>query len=355
MKKTRLIDIAEKAGVSITTISRVVNGSPIPSPETKKRVLKSIQEMNYVPNLMASNLRKGLSLEEAKTKNIGFLVGGIPQSSFINDGFYSRIFLGIERVIEAKNHHLIFSSLELKPSEPVLPSVIRDMKVDGVLIEAAVTGELVKRISEYVPAVLLNYSLREVKASSVMPDNRQGIHQAVSYLYRLGHRKIAFFGLNPLGLQHGQRFEAYREVIREKELVEEEEYFRIPDVSSLQGDLESQVAEALERLSSLPRPPTAIVLPNDVYALAFLKEARKRGIRIPEDISLIGFDDVVSAGYSHPGLTSVRMPLEDMGRTAANLLFESMEDDSFVIKNTVLNVELIIRDSCGSPERSRFR
>ncbi len=355
MKKTRLIDIAEKTGVSITTISRVVNGSSIPSPETKKRVLETIEEMNYVPNLMASNLRKGLFREESKTKNIGFLIGGIPQSSFINDGFYSRIFFGIERVIEAKNHHLIFSSLELKPSEPVLPSVIRDMKIDGALIEAAVTGELVNRISEYVPAVLLNYYLGDVKASSVMPDNSQGIHQAVSYLYRLGHRKIAFFGLNPLGLQHGQRFEAYRKAIKGMELVEEEEYFRIPEVTSFQGKLESQVEEALERLSSLQRPPTAIIFPTDVYALAFLKEARKRGIGIPEDISLIGFDDVVSASYSHPGLTTVRIPLEDMGRTAVKLLFESIEDNTSVIKNTVLNVELIIRDSCSSPDRSRFR
>jgi DNA-binding LacI/PurR family transcriptional regulator len=306
---------------------------------------------------MASNLRKGLFREESKTKNIGFLAGGIPQSSFINDGFYSRIFGGIERVIEAKNYHLIFSSLELKPSEPVLPSVIRDMKVDGVLIESTdISRELVNRISECVPAVLLNYSLEDVQASSVMPDNSQGIHKAVSYLYRLGHRKIAFFAVEPfLNLHAGLRFKAYLRAIREMELVEKDDYIKTPEVNSLTGKLEYQVREALDQLLSLRKPPTAIIFAGDVYALAFLKEARKRGVGIPKDLSLIGFDDVVSAGYSHPALTTIRMPLEDMGRTAVNLLFERMEGSSFVIKNTVLNVELVIRDSCSSPDKSRFR
>jgi DNA-binding LacI/PurR family transcriptional regulator len=356
MKTSRLIDIAKRAKVSPTTVSRVINKSPIPRLETKEKVMEVIRQMNYVPNLMARNLARGRYKKRHKTDNIGFLVSGIPRSSFMmDDGFYSRIFFGIEKETEAEGHHVIFSVLDSEVSEFTLPSVVQDMKVDGVVVAGAVPQELIKRISEHIPVVLINYYRPDVHASSVMPDNNRGIHEMVSHLYRLGHRKIGFFGLKvpdlpSVWLHHRQRLEAYRRCIRALGLIEEEDYCRLPEVSALDEKeaLESLAEQTLKRLINLPRPPTAIICPSDFHALFLLKIIRKHGLRVPEDISISGFDDLPSAGHSQPGLTSIRMPMEDMGRTGVKLLFETMENPDYIVRSIVLNVQLIVRESTAS-------
>ncbi len=326
-----IVDVANEAGVSYATVSRVVNNKDHVSPEKRERVLRAMTQLGYVANVQARSLAGGSS------HVVGLLV------NYLSSGYAVEIIRGIDEALQANHYDLVLYSAHMnKVKESVYIAKLTRNLADGLLLilpqhSKAYLDALHQR---RFPHVLVDYLSDGAYAPSVATTNFQGAYDAVTYLAGLGHRRIGFItGTIDTGCAQ-QRLAGYRASLKDHGLPDD------PQLVYEGNFLQPQGYQGAQVLLDVPEPPSAIFASNDMMAFGVMEAARERGLRLPEDLSIIGFDDIPQALHVHPELTTVRQPLEAMGRRAAMLLLHYIAHPDAEIERVELSTELIVRQSC---------
>lgn len=321
------------AGVSHSTVSRALRESPLIRPETVARIQRIARETGYSASAVAR------SLATSKTEAIGVVVTSIA------DPFNGEVVAGVEEVANEHGHTVILANSQGDPGrELAVVQSFQARRLDGILVASSRIGAIHTRLLAelQVPIVLLNNQHASGFAHSVRVDNVNGAYQAARHLVQLGHKRIAYLG-DTFGLESdAERHAGYRQALVESGL-------RAVPQLAVRGDGKPEGArEACRRLFSLARRPTAILCYNDMSALGVLHEAAQRGIPVPAELSVTGFDDIFFAEYLNPPLTTVRQPKRELGRRAAQMLFALLRGDKTEI-DILVRGELIKRVSTAAP------
>jgi LacI family transcriptional regulator len=331
------------AGVSRTTVSFVLNNVPGVkiSEETRQRVLKAARELNYYPTAAARSLASG------KTHRIGLILGE-GQKRLSADAFLPTFLQGITASVHRRGYLLVLQMEEDVPSHEAYVRLIREQQVDGLIISGPRSDDPVLfELEEDEFPLLLHGQLKDCSIPCVDVDNKAGAYQAVTHLIGLGHRRIGFISNAPLSYSGAQaRHAGYRQALTEHDIPLEDGLMRaaafLPDTGR----------SAMEELLALPELPTAVFAASDVVAIGVMAAIQAAGLRIPEDMAVVGFDDIFLAAHTQPPLTTVRVPAYGLGWTSAEVLVALIEGEEEVSAVT-LETELVIRDSCGAKGTAR--
>lgn len=325
-------DIAKMAKVAPSTVSRALNNKGRMSDATRERIRQLARELGYHPNINA----KGLATN--KTGNIGIVINKRHSPEGFYD-FYGTIIVGVEEAIEKQGYHLIFSSTDGGPSAP---RCVKERRVDGVIFMGCdISKELILSLND-IPLVLVDNYLDGV--NSIAIDNEGGAYKAVEYLIKLGYRKIGFIAERLSDLSFKERFEGYKAALKEYGL----EYHADLVAEGLTPPEHGYVA--MKKLLKRGTPP-AVFAANDSTAAGAIKAIKENGLRVPDDIAVIGFDDGPTALHTVPLLTTVRVFREKMARVAAKRLMELIENPDQPPIQLRLPTELVIRESCGGGQK----
>jgi len=336
-----LEEVAKLAGVSRSTVSRVVNDSPNVRPEVRERVWEVVRKNNYQPHAAAR------SLVTRRTHIIGVVIPEAVTTLF-TDPFFPLFLCGVTETCNARNYHLMLSLFNGPAGQQEMyRRVVRSGHLDGVIVASTrLDDPLVPQLlRDGVPFVLVGRYPDE-RVNYVDVDNIGAARMAVEHLIRQGHERIATI-TGPLSTGHGQdRLSGYRQAL---------EAHRLPvrDDLIFEGDFtESSGSRGVRRL--LSASPTAIFAASDSMAIGALKALRQAGLRLREDVALVGFDDVPISAALEPALTTVRQPIQRLGSMSADLLVRLLQSPPDVlppVQRIVLPAELVVRDSCGTPKR----
>lgn len=329
-------DVAARAGVSPSTVSRVIGDSSRISEETKERVREAMEFLNYHPNAFA----RGLVTNTAGA--IGILIPPSMQEFFINP-FFSELMSGVSEVARRTGYDTVLSTSG-RSEEEVLDSMIRGRRVDGVLLLRNRTNDpAVERVvREHFPATLLGRPAPDTPIAYVNNDNVQAAYEATLHFVRLGHTRIGFLGGAEDFLMTSDRLQGYKQALHESGLNADERLI----VSSF--FLEQGGYLGMMRLLALSDRPTAILASDDVLAFGAMRAAGELGYRLPEDLAIIGFNDIRLAELANPSLTSVRVHMHELGEAAADLLIAQIQDRNIVPGHKIVDTSLIVRHSCGA-------
>ncbi|HEU5218237.1 MAG TPA: LacI family DNA-binding transcriptional regulator [Gemmatimonadales bacterium] len=326
-------DVARAAGVSVATASRALHKDHLVAPDTRATVRSAAERLHYTPH------RGARSLITSTTHTIGVL---LPDHY---GEFFSEVIRGLDQTAQAAGYHCLLSSA--RDGGPTLEAALRSMRgrVDGlVLMSPEFTGDLSKRaLPDGFPVVLLNCPPTDAPHDSLTVANYEGAHAMVRHLAGLGHQRIAIIKGAEGNFDAAERLRGYRAALREAGLPFAPELAVSGNFSEAAGDAG---ARALLRLADRP---TAIFAANDGMAIGALHALRDNGLRIPQDISIGGFDDIPMARYIEPALTSVHVDISALGERAAARLFSALErrgDRTF--GRETLPTTLVVRRSCGA-------
>ena len=342
--KVTIVEVAAQAGVSFGTVSRVINNDVHVKKETRERVLETMQRLGFVANRQARSLAGG------KSNSIGVLVPDL------GTGYIGEIIRGIDAELSLTGLDLIlYTTHRTASKEANYVTNFATGMVDGLLLvlprsPADFIGNLTQR---KFPFILIDHQGAGRDCPAVGATNWQGGYNATEYLISLGHRRIGFItGSMDLGCAV-DRLAGYRSALRTDHISEAPEL--VYEGNFFQPDGYAGASALLD----LPEPPTAIFASNDVMAMGVMDAVRNRGLRIPEDVSIIGFDDIPQASLVHPALTTVSQPLEKMGSVATQMLLDLLNHPEKEADRIELPTQLIVRESCTSPhtkiEVSRFQ
>lgn len=332
VKTPTMREVAQLASVSVQTVSCVVNGTGSISPETRERVLQAIEQLNYHRDPIARSMRTG------RTQLIGLLVLDI------TNPVLSLIASAVEAEAYARNYGvLLYNVSQDKRREHAYLEAVAERLVDGLIIVNAVDRE--KTFAEIqrsaIPTVLVD-CLASTSIPSVSVDNHQGAYLATTHLIELGHRRIAHLSGAPALEVARQRIIGYEQALDDHGLA----YKRICHPVNNRWDFRSGYLATQHLLETTPRP-TAIFAAGDQMAMGAYRALAEAGVRVPDDVSVIGFDDIEAANYISPPLTTIRQPFEEIGQRALALLFELLGDRRPAKTQVILPPELILRQSTG--------
>lgn len=328
--------VASLAGVSRSTVSRVLNNRPGVKAAVRERVLHVIAEQNYAPQAAAR------SLARTHTDSIGILVPRPSVSLF--DPFIATL---IQSLFESAAQHGYFAMLAMLTADRetgFYERILRGRHFDGVIMFSSDIDDpiLPLLIRDGNPLVLIGRHPYFDNVTSVDAENREGARDAVVHLVERGHRRIGLIN-GQLEMEAAQaRRDGYKQALLEHGMPIESELM-------VEG-FYSQIAayEAMQRLLDLVRPPTAVFAASDSMALGALNAARDRGVRVPEDVAIVGFDDLPLAAYATPSLTTMRQPLDEMSRQAVRLVIEQIRGHD-VPRSVRFPARLVVRESSGGP------
>lgn len=326
-KKTGIQEVADLAGVSITTVSRVINKISSVSEANRKRVEEVVRRLKFVPSPAAQALARGV------TRNTISLV--IPRYEGIFYSFYAlELIRGIGTLCDALKLDLL---LHLTDGRDAL-----SCKAVSGIIFADIIGnreQLEWALNERIPTVVINNLVEDLKVSCIAVDNLKGSKDAVNYLISLGHKKIAHIAGDTITQSAALRLEGYKEALSENKIKENPEYIIKTDYSR------GEARQAAEKLLLLKDAPTAIFIASDSMALEVIAVIMEKGRKVPEDISIVGFDDNPSSLYGAVAITTVRQPLIKMAEEGVKEL-NSLINGKKELTTVKLPAELVIRDSC---------
>jgi len=332
---TTLNDIAKHAGVSRSTVSRVINDHPNVDQETRTRVLSVAESLNYQPNIAARSLAAG------RTRILGLAIPtGV--STLFTDPYFPILVQGISSACNARDHALMLWLGEPEYERRTIRRMLRGGLIDGVILASALMEDPITEalIEGRFPFVLIGRHEAGDSVSYVDVDNRGSARQMVSYLLRSGYERVATI-TGPRNMIAGSdRLEGYLAALRVGRIAEN------PDLI-VEGDFTEEGGyRAMQRL--LPFAPDAVFVASDAMAVGALRALREAGQRVPEDIAVAGFDDIPFAARTEPPLTTVRQPIQRMGATAVDTLIDLISDPDSQPRRIILPTELVIRASCGS-------
>ncbi|MCL6446336.1 MAG: LacI family transcriptional regulator, partial [Alicyclobacillus sp.] len=328
-------DVAALAGVSPSTVSRVLSDSPRISEETKQRVRAALEQLDYHPNAFA----RGLVTNTAGA--IGILIPPDMNEFFVNP-FFAEMMSGVSEVARREGFDTVLST-SARDELQVLDAMMRGRRVDGVLLlRSRLQDPAIAKILEHgFPAALLGRPADDVDVAYVNNDNVQAAYEATQHLIQLGHRKIGFLGGSEELVVTVDRVAGYRQALREANIEPDDRWV----VSSF--FLEQGGYLGMMRLLALSERPTAVLASDDVLAFGAMRAASELGYHIPRDLAIIGFNDIRLAELANPALTSVRVHMYELGQAAAELLVDQIHGEAEKPKRRIIRTQLIIRTSCG--------
>lgn len=328
-------DIAKLANVSQSTVSKALNRRPDVSEHTRNRIVEIAEEHHFIPNAF------GKGLKRRTTENVGVIFCRESQPLSGNP-FYSRVLEGIEGELAINNYNLV---LHLIPEnyKVDLPKMVRERQVDGLILVGVLKQDFINSIvSKNIPVVLVDPKILTENMSQILIDNEHGAFIATQYLIRLGHRRIGFISGDIERLSFKQRYDGYVKSLK---------YGNVPFNSELisTGGLE-QGYEHVKKLLGLEQRPTAIFAANDINAIYGYRAIMDLNFRVPDDISIVGFDDIELSRISAPPLTTLRVYKEEMGSIAVRTLIKIINSEIERPVTTLIPVKLIERESVRSVE-----
>jgi LacI family transcriptional regulator, galactose operon repressor len=329
-KSVTIQDVARAASVSVSTVSRVLNDKDDVAPETYQRVRGIIADLGYTSSLAARSMRS------RRTGVIGLIM---PE---LEDPFCIQVMKGINHAIVALDYDLIaYTSGSIKKQskaarEQHYVSLLNGSITDGVIIVTPAATSF----STAAPAVAVDPNNECPDCPSVISTNHAGVLAAMEYLIGLGHRRIGFIGGRPDLQSASRRLQGYLDALAQAGIPSDPDLIEAGDFSTETGRLCAQ------RLLSLPEPPTAILAANDQSAIGAMEAARQAGLRIPEDLSLVGFDNIPQAAYVNPGLTTVDQFIVKMGYIATEILVGLIQGKPLDDNLYTIPTQLVVRDSC---------
>jgi DNA-binding LacI/PurR family transcriptional regulator len=331
-------DVAIRAGVSPSTVSRVISNHPRISEKTKRQVRLAMEELGYHPNALARSLVKKSS------EAIGVLIPSTTEEFFMNP-FFPEVLRGISDVARREGFDLLLSTSDSgKEDVKSLQRMIHGKRVDGVLLlSSRMQDPLIRMLQDSpFPATLLGRPEDGFAISCVNNDNIDACYRATRHLIDLGHRRIGFLCGDEALLVTKDRLQGYQRALEEAGLEVD------PKLIYSSQFMEQGGYVGMMRLLALPDRPTAIVASDDVLAFGAMRAAGELGYQIPEDIAVVGFNNVRLAEMSNPSLTSMDVHIYELGTAVAELLIEQMRKQDAQAKTVIVPSELVIRHSCGA-------
>jgi len=331
-------DVAEKAGVSVTTVSHVINKTRLVSDELRQRVLAAMRELEYWPNALARSLRR------KETNTIGMI---LPDNS---NPFFAEVSRGIEDTCFRQGYNIILCNSDGDLDKEFLyTNVLVEKQVDGIILFAA--GESIEQVrmlqARNIPLVMVDRMLSDVAVDMVLTDNIQGGELATRHLLELGHGHIACItGSLNLSLS-AERMTGYRQALMEHHIPVEESLI-------VEGDFQYESGyRAANRLLTADSPPSAIFACNDLMAIGAISAVVESGRQVPNDISVVGFDNLRLASFANPPLTTIAQSKYEMGVAATVMLLERIRKHDIPARRQLLGVSLIVRQSTAPVANNR--
>lgn len=332
-------DIAKQAGVSHSTVSRALRDSSLISDETTNLIKQTASELGYLPSVAARSLKTN------RSQALGVIV------SNIDDPYFSEILQGIEEVAQ-NNSYSLFMAASQRDSEreQMIVKAMRQHRVDGVIICSTTFSDAQSsQLSKYgIPIVVVNNQAAEDYRYSIYHDDVDGSRQLTRHLIELGHRKIAYLGNSLSGRTTQDRLSGFRQEMKTAGL-------SIPDsfIYEISGSEPENASPAAKHFLDLEDGPTALVCFNDMMAIGVLKILQQRSVRVPEEFSITGFDNIVFSNYTNPPLTTFDQPKRFIGQKAAELILSILASTSAVNvaeqKIQILKGNLLVRESTSPP------
>jgi LacI family transcriptional regulator len=329
-KSITIQDVAQAAGVSVSTVSRVLTDKDDVAPETYEKVQSIIQEMGYTSSLAARSMRS------RRTNVIGLIVPDVA------DSFSIQVMKGVNQAIFELDYDLIiYTSGSIKKRsaaerEQYFVSLLNGSVTDGVIIVTPAATSF----STAAPVVTIDPNNECPECLTVIGTNHAGAMAAMEHLISLGHRRIGFIGGRP-DLQSAQRrLQGYQDALRQANIPVDQDLIATGDFTTETGRL------CARNLLSLSDPPTAIFAANDQSAMGTIEATCEMGLRVPEDLSVIGFDNIPEAAYYDPALTTIDQFIEEMGRVATGKLIDLIQGQPLESDLYKVPTQLVVRDSC---------
>ena len=328
--KVTIRDVALKCGVSVATVSRVINNSDQVTDETKKRVIKVIDELGFIPNTNA----RGLSTRSTNT--VGIIVPNV------SNPFFGELIEGAERAASENGYQIIILNSGYNREKTLRDiMVLQSRDVDGIIMSTADIDEktLDHLRDNEIPFVLMGPIQYKYPVNYVSVDNMEGARIAVEHLVKLGHKKIAYCTEKYDNYLNQLRYEGYKKALTSKGLEIQKGLY-----------LEGSVTENVKNIISMEREkrPTAIFAFNDNIALSYMETLERNGIRIPDDMAIVGFDNIRFASYYSIQLTTIDNRQEEFGKKGFEILLDILKNDGTKTQQIVTKPKLIVRNSCGS-------
>ena len=322
--------VAEKAGVSVNTASRAINNKSDINEETKKRMLKVAQELGYVRNGTA------VALRTRKTRTIGVVIADN------RNPFYAEVLNGMEEAAREKNYHIILANTQrdYKKEEEAI-NLLLAKRVDGLLITPVQDrdDDIKNLINANIPFVVVGRDFENIEVDAVYNDEVKGGFLATEYLIKKGHKRIVLIN----GFLHKSpakgRMEGYKKALKKYRISLDESLMSVGDINIKDGY--ERTKQLLEKELNF----TAIFAYNDMMAFGAMQAIREKGLRIPEDIGLVGYDDIPFSSLISPALTTIRLKKQDLGVESVKLLFSRINGSRKKIKKIMLDIELVIRET----------
>jgi LacI family transcriptional regulator len=334
-KRPTIKDVARKSGLSASTVSLAINNSGYVSEKTRAKVMDVVKELGYHPTRAARGLASSTS------GNIGFIVS---EEHFAQaEQFYTRVFLGTEFEARLHDYYVLLTVVGRRFGNGAsVPRFLLERNVDGVIVAGSVNDKFIEYIHAMgLPVVLVDYQVARSPFSAVLIDNRNGTRSAVSHLLDIGHTRIGFIGAD---LKHpgiAERFATYRSMLEEHNITPDPSWI----ITSEKLLTFKSGCDSAAKVLAAPSRPDALLAANDSMAIGCLHCAKRAGLRIPEDIAIVGFDDLEVSSHVEPRLTSVRVHKEEMGKLAVRRLVDILRSKTTTQMTAHVRTELIVRES----------
>ena len=337
MSRITIKQVAQMAGVSPTAVSLAINGKPGISDQTRQRILGVVKQMDFIPN---ENSRRLLS---NRTGNIAVLMD--QDSSLLDQFFYSELNTQLIRECEDHQYNVIYSVVSIDDHQVVsIPKVIRTRDIDGIIIIGYLDPLIIQRIQAYeYPIIILDNYLPSPHVSSVIFDYRSAALLATEYLVKKGHRSIGYIGsdISSGKIQYfgQQTFKGFKDVLGQYQLSIPASWIQISATD------EETAGDAMDLILKSSEWPTAVLCSGDIYAIGAIRSIKAHGLHVPNDISVIGIDDILLSRYIEPALTTVRVDRQSMAAMAIAALCSRIESENQLGQMLCTSHQLIERDS----------
>lgn len=335
-----LKDVARKADVSVSTVSRVFNNPEKVRPDTRRQVRKAAETLGYKPSRVARRLR----LQEGEANLIGLVIPDI------QNPFFADVTRGVEDVAQDNDYALILSNSDEDPDKQQLAvDILKTEDVDGVIVPpvSAEDPEVKRLVESDIAVVCVDRRMENTRVDTILSDSRTGAYEAVTHLIDLGHERIGFIGGVPRISTTRDRRAGYETALREHDL---------PVDPALVKDADSRRERGTyltNELLALDPPPTALFTGNNLTTLGALSAINVQGLSVPKDVALVGYDDIPWAQALNPPPTVIDQPGYEMGRRAARILLDRLANPDQSPTTVSLQPKLVVRHSCGKSSTNR--
>lgn len=331
MKTVTIKDVAKKAGVSLATVSRTLSGKDPVRPETRERVMTAIKELNYSPNAFARQLRT------QHTNNVVVIVPDIGNS------IYHKFIRGVEAEASQNGYQILIADVKGQPDiEKYYFKAIQERAVDGIIsASASIAEKILNQIAKDYPLIMAMQQIPNMTVSSVTIDNMTASREITTHIIRLGHKTIAYISSNQNLLLYQDRLIGYQNALENHGIRFDKNLVRF-DEPSIQGGY-----KCMCQLLDSEKNITAVVTAGDTMAIGAMRAIQEYGMKVPDDIAVVGFDDIEISSYWTPALTTIRQPVYQIGQRSFQRLLNMINTGNISGSKDIIPHELIIRKSCG--------